>query len=107
MKMAFSLTPYVSMPPEMRSTCRSMKPPISMAPQKVNLSVGPLWGGEGGSGVRVCARHTRARGGGADGAADRIRARPAGAGAHRVRRAAEAEAADRHARPRPHRGDRR
>ena len=35
MKIAFSETPYVSMPPLMRSTCRSMNPPISIAPQNV------------------------------------------------------------------------
>ncbi len=35
MKMAFSPTPYVVMPSRIRSTCRSMKPPISIAPQKV------------------------------------------------------------------------
>ena len=43
---------------------------------------------------------------GADGAADRVRARPAGAGADRLRGPVEAEAADRHARRRPDRRDR-
>ena len=42
----------------------------------------------------------------ADGAADRLRARPAGARPDGVRRPAEAEAAARHARPGPHRADR-
>ena len=35
MKMAFSETPKVSIPPLIRSTCRSMNPPISIAPQNV------------------------------------------------------------------------
>ena len=35
MKIGLVVTPYFSMPPLMRSTWKSMKPPISIAPQKV------------------------------------------------------------------------
>ena len=99
------------------SRCRSPGG-LRCSPLRVlcDLQVIPLrsWTREGylgSSRARPAALHRERRSrpaarGGADGAADRVRARPAGAGADRVRGAAEAEAADRDARSGPDRRDR-